>query len=112
MPLFLVAALLMQAQPQDDSIDLTPGICVAAADRLDADVGMARAMLEGGSGKSDRLMTEGRIARAAALASAIRARYPKVAATDDDRDELTGVNALQVAEKCAPPPAAAPNRNG
>lgn len=102
--LFLLAAATLVPQQSDDSVpvDITPGHCVAAADRLDDAVRLAREMLDAKSaaGGPDRTPTEARIARARAVAAAIRTRYPKVAATDDDRDDLSGGEVMPFAEQC------------
>jgi len=102
--LFLLAAASLLPQQSDDNapVDITPGHCVAAADRLDDAVRLARDMLDSKSaaGGSDRTPTEARIARAQAVATAIRARFPKVAATDDDRDDISGGDAMPFAEQC------------
>lgn len=102
--LFLLAAASLLPQESDDNppVDVTPGHCVAAADRLDDAVRLAREMLDSKSaaGGPDRTPTEARIARAQAVAAAIRTRYPKVAATDDDRDDISGGDAMPFAEQC------------
>lgn len=102
--LFLLAAASLVPQQSDDNapIDFTPGHCVAAADRLDDAVRLAREMLDSKSaaGGPDRTPTEARIARAQAVAAAIRTRYPKVAATDDDRNDISGGDAMPFAEQC------------
>ena len=108
--LVLLLALAVQTTPPSDQdvIDITPGRCIAAADRLDTAVRLARDMLDGKSaaGGADRTQTEARIAHAHAVAAAIRTRFPKVTATDDDRDDLSGGDVLPFAEQClsAPPP--------
>jgi hypothetical protein len=108
--LFLLAAvsLLPQQSDEDAPVDITPGHCVAAADRLDDAARLAREMLDSKSaaGGPDRTPTEARVARAQAVAAAIRTRYPKAAATDDDRDDISGGDAMPFAEQCltAKPP--------
>lgn len=108
--LFLLAAAALLPQQSDDStpVDITPGHCVAAADRLDDAVRLAREMLDSKSaaGGPDRTPTEARVARAQAVAAAIRTRFPKVVATDDDRDDISGGDAMPFAEQCltAKPP--------
>ena len=108
--LFLLAAASFLPQESDDNVpvDITAGHCVAAADRLDDAVRLARAMLDSKSaaGGPDRTPTETRIARAQAVATAIRTRYPKVAATEDDRDDISGGDVMPFAEQCltATPP--------
>jgi hypothetical protein len=108
--LFLLAAvsLLPQQSDEDAPVDITPGHCVAAADRLDDAARLAREMLDSKSaaGGPDRTPTEARIARAQAVAAAIKTRYPKAAATDDDRDDISGGDAMPFAEQCltAKPP--------
>jgi len=102
--LFLLAAMSFLPQEADDNVpvDITPGHCVAAADRLDDAVRLARAMLDSKSaaGGPDRTPTEARVARAQAVAAAIRTRFPKAAATDDDRDDLSGGDVMPFAEQC------------
>jgi hypothetical protein len=102
--LFLLAAASLLPQQSDDTapLDITPGHCAAAADRLDDAARLAREMLDGKStaGGPDRTPTEARIARAQAVAAAIRTRFPKVAATDDDRDDISGGDAMPFAEQC------------
>ena len=102
--LFLLAAASLVPQETDDNapVDITPGHCVAAADRLDDAVRLAREMLDSKSaaGGPDRTPTEARIARAQAVAAAIRTRFPKVVATDDDRDDISGGDAMPFAEQC------------
>jgi hypothetical protein len=102
--LFLLAAvsLLPQQSDEDAPVDITPGHCVAAADRLDDAARLAREMLDSKSaaGGPDRTPTEARVARAQAVAAAIRTRYPKAAATDDDRDDISGGDAMPFAEQC------------
>ena len=102
--LFLLAAASLVPQQADDDavIDITPGHCVAAADRLDDAARLARAMLDSKSaaGGPDRTPTEARVARAQAVAAAIRTRFPKIAATDDDRDDLSGGDVMPFAEQC------------
>ena len=102
--LFLLAAASLLPQQSDDNapVDITPGHCVAAADRLDDAVRLAREMLESKSaaGGPDRTPTEARIARVQAVAAAIRTRFPKVVATDDDRDDISGGDAMPFAEQC------------
>lgn len=102
--LVLLLALAVQTAPSsdDDVIDFTPGRCVAAADRLDIAVRMAREVLDGKSaaGGPDRTPTEARIARAQAVSTAIRTRFPKVTATDDDRDDVSGGDVMPFAEQC------------
>lgn len=102
--LFLLAAASFLPQQSDDNapLDISPGHCIAAADRLDDAVRLAREMLDSKSaaGGPDRTPTEARIARAQAVAAAIRTRYPKVAATDDDRDDISGGDAMPFAEQC------------
>ena len=102
--LFLLAAASLLPQQSDDNapVDITPGHCVAAADRLDDAVRLARDMLDSKSaaGGPDRTPTEARIARAQAVAAAIRTRFPKVVATDDDRDDISGGDAMPFAEQC------------
>jgi len=105
----LAAASLLPQQSEDDAvIDITPGHCLAAADRLDDAARLARAMLDSKSaaGGPDRTPTEARVARAQAVAAAIRTRYPKIAATDDDRDDISGGDVMPFAEQCltATPP--------
>lgn len=100
---FLAAASLLPQQSDDNApVDITPGHCVAAADRLDDAVRLAREMLDSKSaaGGPDRTPTEARIARAQAVAAAIRTRFPKVVATDDDRDDISGGDAMPFAEQC------------
>ena len=99
----LAAASLMPPQSDDDAVvDITPGHCVAAADRLDDAARLAREMLDSKSaaGGPDRTPTEARVARARAVAAAIRTRYPKIAATDDDRDDISGGDVMPFAEQC------------
>ena len=102
--LFLLAAASLVPQQADDDavIDITPGHCIAAADRLDDAARLARAMLDSKSaaGGPDRTPTEARVARAQAVAAAIRTRFPKIAATDDDRDDLSGGDVMLFAEQC------------
>ncbi|HEX7848253.1 MAG TPA: hypothetical protein VF485_00845 [Sphingomonas sp.] len=102
--LFLLAAAALVPQQADDdaAVDITPGHCVAAADRLDDAARLARTMLDSKSaaGGPDRTPTEARVARAQAVAAAIRTRYPKVTATDDDRDDLSGGDVMPFAEQC------------
>ncbi|WP_066818032.1 hypothetical protein [Sphingomonas mali] len=108
--LFLLAAASLVPQEADDNVavDISPGHCVAAADRLDDAVRLAREMLDSKSaaGGPDRTPTEARVARAQAVAAAIRTRFPKVAATDDDRDDISGGDVMPFAEQCltAKPP--------
>ena len=108
--LILLLALAVQAAPpapsDDDVIDITPGRCVAAADRLDTAVRLARDMLDSKNTGGDTTVTQARIARAQAVSAAIRTRYPKVAANDDDRDDLSGGDVMPFAEQCltATPP--------
>ncbi|HEX7693710.1 MAG TPA: hypothetical protein VF409_04430 [Sphingomonas sp.] len=107
--LVLLLALAVQTAPpsDEDVIDITPGRCIAAADRLDTAVRLARDMLDGKSANgADRTQTEARVAHAQAVAAAIRTRFPKVVATDDDRDDVSGGDVLPFAEQClaAPPP--------
>jgi hypothetical protein len=102
--LFLLAAAALVPQQTDDDavVDITPGHCVAAADRLDDAARLARAMLDSKSaaGGPDRTPTEARVARAQAVAAAIRTRYPKVVATDDDSDDISGGDVMPFAEQC------------
>lgn len=102
--LFLLAAASLMPQQTDDGavVDITPGHCLAAADRLDDAVRLARAMLDSKSaaGGPDRTPTEARVARAQSVAAAIRTRYPKAAATEDDRDDLSGGDVMPFAEQC------------
>ena len=102
--LFLLAAASLLPQQSDDNapVDVTPGHCVAAADRLDDAVRLAREMLDSKSaaGGPDRTPTEARIARAQAVAAAIRTRYPKAVAADDDRDDISGGDVMPFAEQC------------
>ena len=106
--LVLLLALAVQTAPpaEEDAIDLTPGRCIAAADQLDTAVRLARDMLDSKNTGGDRTVTEARVAHAQAVAAAIRTRFPKVAATDDDRDDLSGGDVMPFAEQClsAPPP--------
>jgi hypothetical protein len=99
----LAAASLVPQQSDDDAVvDLTPGHCVAAADRLDDAVRLAREMLDSSSAADgpNRTLTEARVARAQAVAAAIRTRYPKAVATDDDRDDISGGDVMPFAEQC------------
>jgi hypothetical protein len=101
--LVLLLALVAQTAPpsDEDAIDVTPGRCIAAADRLDIAVRLARDMLDGkNAAGADRTQTEARVAHAQAVAAAIRARFPKVVATDDDRDDVSGGDVLPFAEQC------------
>jgi hypothetical protein len=102
MLILLLAAVAQTAPPADeDVIDITPGHCVAAADRLDTAARMARDMLDAkGAGSGDTTVTQARIARAQAVAAAIRTRFPKIAATDDDRDDVSGGDVMPFAEQC------------
>jgi hypothetical protein len=104
MPILIVlaAATLMAQQADDAVVDITPGHCVAAADRLDDAVRLARDILDSNSaaGGPDRTPTEARVARAQAVAAAIRTRYPKVVATDEDRDDVSGGDVMPFAEQC------------
>lgn len=101
--LFVLAAVSLVPQQSDDAVvDITPGHCVAAADRLDDAVRLAREMLDSKSaaGGPDRTPTEARVARAQAVAAAIRTRYPKVVASDEDRDDVSGGDVMPFAEQC------------
>jgi len=113
--ILLLAAVAVQTVPpsdmappaDDEVIDLSPGHCLAAADRLDTAVRLAREMLDAkGAGSGDTTVTQARVARAQAVAAAIRTRFPKAAATDDDRDDLSGGDVMPFAEQCltASPP--------
>jgi|GEM_PF-1322792 len=110
--ILLLAAALQTAPPaeapaDEDVIDITPGHCIAAADRLDTAVRLAREMLDARSaGSGDTTVIQARVARAQAVSAAIRTRFPKVVATDDDRDDLSGGDVMPFAEQCltASPP--------